>query len=172
MKKMKATAVCAVLGGCLLCSSCIGSFSAWNSLKDWNMGIGHKAVNELVFLAFHIIPVYEVAYLADVLVLNSIEFWSGSNPMADVGTEKVIHGEDGEYLVRTNEDGYTITKLDEVDHPLNLVYDAEKCTWNVVAEGKTYELMTMNEDGTVTYKQQDGTSTTVMPEWLKETVAV
>ena len=92
--------------------------------------------------------------------------------MADVGTEKVIHGEDGEYLVRTNEDGYTITKLGEVDHPLNLVYDAEKRTWNVVAEGKTYELMTMNEDGTVTYKQQDGTSTTVMPEWLKETVAV
>lgn len=110
MRKMKTTVLCAVLGGSLLCSSCIGSFGAWNSLKDWNMGIGHKAVNELVFIAFHIIPVYEVAYLADVLVLNSIEFWSGSNPMVDVGTEKVIHGEDGEYLVRTNENGYTITK--------------------------------------------------------------
>ncbi len=42
---MKLTALCAVLGGSLLCSSCIGSFSAWNRLKDWNMGIGHKAVN-------------------------------------------------------------------------------------------------------------------------------
>ena len=158
---MKLTALCAVLGGSLLCSSCIGSFSAWNRLKDWNMGI-HKAVNEIVFIAFHIIPVYEVAYLADVLVLNSIEFWSGSNPLADVGTDKVIQGENGEYLVRTNEDGYTITKMGETDRPLDLVYNEENRTWNAVAEGQTFELMTMNEDGSVTYKEQNGEKVTVM----------
>ena len=171
---MKLTALCAVLGGSLLCSSCIGSFGAWNSLKDWNMGIGHKAVNEIVFIAFHIIPVYEVAYLADVLVLNSIEFWSGSNPLVDVGTEKVIQGEDGEYLVRTNENGYTITKMgeaDEADRPLDLVYDEENRTWNAVAEGQSFELMTMNEDGSITYKDQKGEKVTVMPELIKDAVA-
>ena len=135
------------------------------------MGIGHKAVNELVFIAFHIIPVYEVAYLADVLVLNSIEFWTGSNPMADVGAEKVIHGEDGEYLVRTNEDGYTITKMGEADRPLDLVYNEENRTWNAVAEGQTYELMTMNEDGSVTYKDKNGEEVTVMPEQVKDAIA-
>ena len=36
-----------------------------------------KFVNELVFFAFWILPVYEVSGLADLLVLNSIEFWSG-----------------------------------------------------------------------------------------------
>lgn len=168
---MKLTALCAVLGGSLLCSSCIGSFGAWNSLKDWNMGIGHKAVNEIVFIAFHIIPVYEVAYLADVLVLNSIEFWSGSNPLADVGTEKVIQGEDGEYLVRINEDGYTITKKGEENRPLDLVYNAEDRTWNAVAEGQAFELMTMNEDGSITYKDQNGEEVTVMPELIKDAVA-
>lgn len=160
MRKMKVMALCAVLGGSLLCSSCIGSFSAWNGLKDWNMGIGHKAVNEIVFIAFHIIPVYEVAYLADVLVLNSIEFWSGSNPLAEVGTEQIIRGENGEYLVRTNEDGYTITKKGEEDRPLDLVYNEENRTWNVAAEGQTYELMTMNEDGTITYKDWNGEKVT------------
>mgnify|MGYP000051424745 FL=1 len=81
MKKFKTTAICAILSGSLLFSSCIGSFGLWNGLKDWNQGVGTKFVNEIVFLAFNIIPVYGVAYLADILVLNSIEFWSGSNPV-------------------------------------------------------------------------------------------
>ena len=93
MKKLKIKVACALLGGSLLFSSCIGSFALWNNLKDWNQGIGNKFVNEVVFLAFNIIPVYGVAYFADVVVLNSIEFWSGSNPLADVGTTKTVKGE-------------------------------------------------------------------------------
>ena len=152
---------CAALSGSLMFSSCIGSFGLWNGLKGWNEGIGNKFVNEVVFLAFHIVPVYEVAYLADILVLNSIEFWSGSNPVAEVGTEKVVKGEKGEYLVRTNADGYTIIKKGEENKPLNLVYNKEKHSWNAVAEGQTFELVVMNEDGTVSYKQADGTYKTV-----------
>ena len=88
MKKSKTFLVCATLSGSVLFSSCIGSFGLWNSLKDWNQGVSNKFVNELIFLAFHIVPVYEIAYLADVLVLNSIEFWSGSNPTASIGEVK------------------------------------------------------------------------------------
>lgn len=164
MRKFKVTAACAVLGGSLMFSSCIGSFGLWNNLKSWNQNIGNKFVNEIVFLAFHVIPVYEVAYLADVLVINSIEFWSGSNPIAEAGTVKTVKGENGEYLVRTNENGYTITKKGEENKPLDLVYDKENRTWNAVAEGQSFELVTMNEDGTVTFKQQDGTPMTVSPD--------
>ena len=102
--------------------------------------------------------------MADVIVLNSIEFWSGSNPLADVGSVKTVKGESGEYLVQTNEDGYTITKKGEEDKPLTLIYDKEKNTWNASAEGQTFELITMNEDGTITFKQQDGTPVTVSPD--------
>lgn len=164
MKKLKLSAACLILSGSIICSSCIGSFGLWTSLKDWNNNIGNKFVNEIVFLAFHIVPIYEVAYLADIIVLNSIEFWSGSNPLADVGTVKTVKGESGEYLVQTNEDGYTITKKGEEDKPLTLIYDKEKNTWNASAEGQTYELITMNEDGTITFKQQDGTPMTVSPD--------
>ena len=113
MKKSKTFLVCAMLSGSVLFSSCIGSFGLWNSLKDWNQGVSNKFVNELIFLAFHIVPVYEIAYLADALVLNSIEFWSGSNPTASIGEVKTVQGENGEYLVKTNENGYTITKKGE-----------------------------------------------------------
>ena len=36
--------------------------------------------------------------------------------------------------------------------PLTLIYDKEKNTWNASAEGQTFELITMNEDGTITFK--------------------
>ena len=98
MKKRKSFLVCAMLSGSVLFSSCIGSFGLWNSLKDWNQGVSNKFVNELIFLAFHIVPVYEIAYLADALVLNSIEFWSGSNPTASIGEVKTVQGENGEYM--------------------------------------------------------------------------
>ena len=35
-----------------------------------------------MFWAFNIIPVYGVLGFADVIVLNPIEFWTGSNPVA------------------------------------------------------------------------------------------
>lgn len=164
MRKTKMMIACSMLSGSLLFSSCIGSFGLWSNLKDWNQGLGNKFVNEIVFLAFHVIPVYEVAYMADVLVLNSIEFWSGSNPVAEAGTVKTVQGEDGEYFIRTNADGYTITKAGEEGKQLDLVYNAENRTWNAVAEGESFELITMNDDGTVSLNQKDGSRTTVTPD--------
>lgn len=163
MKKSKTVLVCAMLSGSVLFSSCIGSFGLWNSLKDWNQGVSNKFVNELIFLAFHIVPVYEVAYLADVLVLNSIEFWSGSSPVASIGEVKTVQGENGEYLVKTNEDGYTISKKGE-EKAVDLVYNKEKNTWNAVADGQSFELVKINDDGTATMSLQNGTSMTVVPD--------
>lgn len=163
MKKTKIIVTSLLLSSSILFSSCIGSFGLWNHLKDWNSSISNKFVNEIVFFAFHVVPVYEVCYLADILVLNSIEFWSGSSPLSEVGKVRTIEGENGEYLVRTNEDGYTINKKGE-DTALNLVFDQEKQTWSAVCEESSYELMTMNEDGTITVKLQDGSNITVTPD--------
>ena len=162
MSNCKNVLMAAALGGSLMMQSCIGSFSLWTGLRDWNQGVSSKFVNEVVFLAFHIVPVYWVAYFADVIVLNSIEFWSGNNPVADFGT-KTVKGENGDYLITSKEDGYTIAKVGEEDKAIDLVYNAENRTWNAVAEGVSYELITMNEDGTASMKLQDGTVMTVMP---------
>ena len=101
MKKNKlnmvvAIALCVSLG----LSSCIGSFKLTNKVLGWNEGVGNKFVNELVFIAFHIIPVYELTVVADILVLNSIEFWSGENLVSQ--STKEVKGENGDtYLVTT-----------------------------------------------------------------------
>lgn len=73
-------------------SSCVGSFGLFNRISSWNQSVGNKFCKRLVFLALNIVPVYGVAYLADALVINSIEFWSGSNPMANAGDVKKVKG--------------------------------------------------------------------------------
>ena len=84
-KKIFTAAMALVLAGSMTFTSCIGSFALSNKVLAWNQQVGSKFVNELVFFAFWIVPVYEITTLADVLVLNSIEFWSGSNPVAYKG---------------------------------------------------------------------------------------
>jgi len=83
-KKFLTVAVAATLSLSLVSTSCIGSFSLTNKLLSWNQQVGNKFVNELVFFAFWVLPVYEISALADILVLNSIEFWSGSNMVYNI----------------------------------------------------------------------------------------
>ena len=80
---MKKSVICIAMAGTLLFSSCLGTFSAFNNLKDWNQGVSDsKFVNNLVFWGLNIIPVYGLFFLGDAIIFNVIEFWSGSNPIA------------------------------------------------------------------------------------------
>lgn len=161
MKRNKLALVCALtLSGSILFSSCIGSFGLFNRLNAWNQSIGSKFVNELVFLALNIIPVYPVAYLADALVINSIEFWTGSNPMANAGDVKKVKGENGDYMVKTLKNGYSISK--EGEETVNLIFNEEACTWSVVTEdGNSTELVKINDNGTADLYLPNGESVNV-----------
>lgn len=162
MKKISLKmAAAALICSSFMLSSCIGSFALHNRLLTWNQGIGNKYINELVFLAFNIVPVYPVCYLADALVINSIEFWSGSNPMASIGDVKKVQGENGNYLVTTLENGYSIVKEGDENIQMALIYDAESSTWNVVADGVSTQLLKMNNDGTAELALQNGENMTV-----------
>jgi hypothetical protein len=147
MKKSKLSLIGACLiSGCLLFNSCIGSFGLFNKVLTWNQSVGDKFVNELVFLALCIVPVYEIAMLADFVVFNSIEFWTDENPVsAQVGEERMVKGENGDYLVRVNDDGYTISKGDQ---SMDLQYDRATRTWNADADGHHVKLVTIKDDGT------------------------
>lgn len=143
MKKSRLTFFTAVFLSCtILFSSCIGSFGLSKKLLGWNQNIGDKFVNELVFFAFWILPVYEVSLLADVVVLNSIEFWSGSNPVAS--NTQQIQGENAKYLVKSHEKGYTIT--DETNGTVTeFVYDKTDDSWSIEANGNMTKFMTFTD---------------------------
>lgn len=152
-------AIVLAVTGSLLTSSCIGSFALTNKLLSWNKQVGNKFVNELVFFAFWVIPVYEVSALADILVINSIEFWSGDNPVAS--GKKVIDGKDGRYIVECDGKGYTITSENDKSI-VRLDFDSDEQSWSVaLPSGESYELMTFVDENHVSMPAADGTRSIV-----------
>ena len=144
MKKSVFT-VATVLALCssMMLTSCIGSFKLTNKLLSWNNNIGNKFVNELVFIAFWILPVYEVSGLADLLVINTIEFWSGSNPVAK--GKKYIDGKDGRYLVECDGKGYTITSEND-GSVVRLDFDEDTRSWSTDINGEKVVFLTFIDD--------------------------
>lgn len=154
MKKFKISVVAVLLAcGSMLFSSCIGSFSLTNSVLKWNNSVGAKAVNELVFVAFWILPVYEVTAIADLLILNSIEFWTGDNPLS--ASTKVIDTEQGRYLVACDGKGYTVTH-EATGREMRLDFEAETRTWSFNKDGESYPFMTFVDHTHVKMIMPDG----------------
>ena len=127
-KKHLVVATVIALSASMMMQSCIGSFALFNKVKNWNEHVGDKFVNEIVFVAMWILPVYELCFAADLLVLNSIEFWSGENPALAQAETKVIDGKDAQYLVARNEAGYTITNM-TTKQVTRFNFDAKDNTW-------------------------------------------
>lgn len=149
MKKRVVTLTTAAIISGVLFSSCIGSFSLSNKLLAWNQTIDNKFVNEVVFVALWIVPVYEISMLADILVLNSIEFWSGENPV-QAGIVKQVQGENAIYTVETLENGYHIEN--EKGDEMNLVYDKATNTWSATTDKESVKLVTIvDEDHAIVY---------------------
>ncbi len=160
MKKtyLSVAVVCALCFSLTL-NSCIGNFSLTNKLLSWNKQISDKFVNELVFFAFWVLPVYEVAALADILVLNSVEFWSGENPIAS-GT-KVIQGNDGKYLVKCDRNGYTITSEND-GSIVRLDFNKDDRSWSYsVPGGEKHTIFTFVDDTHVSLPTSDGSETII-----------
>lgn len=51
-----------------------------------NVGLSDQDwVNELVYIGLHILPVYPLALAGDVLILNTITYWTGKDTINDPG---------------------------------------------------------------------------------------
>ena len=73
-------AVLVALG--LLASGCYGPFNLTRRLYNWNGQAGTtKWEREFVFILLAWLPVYGLTALGDAVVFNSMEFWTGKNPV-------------------------------------------------------------------------------------------
>lgn len=83
MRRPQRLAILGVLLGLSASSGCIGEFALTRDVYRRNRSIDSKAGREAAFLALCIVPVYEAALLADVLVFNAVELFSGENPLPE-----------------------------------------------------------------------------------------
>ena len=125
-KTFKLTAL--LLATTIMYSSCIGSFQLTKKVFDINKSIGSKWVNELIFAACCVLPVYEITLFADAIILNSIEFWTGKKLLSNNGEKKIVKNSKGENIEITEmENGYNLSNGAE---NMNLVFDEETQVWS------------------------------------------
>lgn len=92
---------------------CIGQMATVGLVQKFNLKVTeNKWGRWVVFLLLYIIPVYEIAALIDLVIVNSIEFHSGTNPITDKpriavreGHEEVIAADGSRAVSRMNADG-------------------------------------------------------------------
>jgi hypothetical protein len=81
---MKKSLISAVLALGLLTPACLGPDNLYNGIKSWNAEVAAQDwLNEVIFIAFWIVPVYPIASLGDIVIFNTIEYWTGDNPVSD-----------------------------------------------------------------------------------------
>lgn len=161
---MNLKVVACLLTGSLMYSSCIGSYSLFNSYAKWQRTMtSNKFINAIV--GFFLTPIVGgVCLFVDSLVLNTIEFWSGTNPMqANIGKTQQVLGSDGRYYaVTTTKNGYEIkSPTGEMSY---FTYDKKSDSWSLTQNGQTRELFRFNQDGTITTILNDGQQLKVTPD--------
>jgi len=83
---MKKTLAALVLGLSLSTSGCLGADHLYNSIKNWNAELSEQDwINEIVFIGLSIVPVYMLALTGDVLIFNTIDYWTGNDTIKDPG---------------------------------------------------------------------------------------
>lgn len=109
-------AVVVLIGFLSVTTACYGPFNLTKTIYKWNgqiKGSGQvtdKWMRELIFLGLVILPVYEFAALGDAIIFNSIEFWTGDNPVKvsdkdNEGRTRVAHVGDTTIAVAFARDG-------------------------------------------------------------------
>lgn len=84
---------------------CYGAFPMTHIVYKLNGAVQPGALSQIVFWVFVIFPVYSIAMLADAVVFNLVEFWTGAK--IDVTTAQ---GPDGStYTLAPSEDGRQAT---------------------------------------------------------------
>jgi hypothetical protein len=98
-------------------SGCFGKFALTRAIWEFNKNVSpNKFVQWLVFLVLVVVPVYGIGTLVDALVINSIEFWTGSNPVLAAeggGTQtRVVRLGPGDTLRLSREPGSDVMKVE------------------------------------------------------------
>ena len=119
-------ALCAFLPISL--GGCFGRFELVRKTYDFNKEVSQdKWIQWLAFLGLAFLQIYTISTLVDAILANSLEFWTGNNPIVS-DTQRTFHGENGDVAVVTySMDGtmdVRITKPDGSEHFVRLARDS------------------------------------------------
>lgn len=162
------TVSCLSIG--VLNTGCYGTFPLTKQIYKFNGSIGDKYVKQVVFWAFFIVPVYEVGTLADVIIFNLIEFWTGSNPLSM--DKKTIKDGDNEYLLTSKDNKLTITQTSGANkgQTFEILLNKEQNTFYLLKGTEVRPLIKMVDEQTAYLYMPNGETKVVNPSMSNEYV--
>ncbi len=182
MKKTTLVIMSALLVFTSTLQSCIGSFNLTKKVYEFNRSLGDKWIQELVFIVFCVVPVYEIAVFVDAVILNLIEFWTGSNPMSmnegdiEIQYKKGIDGNN--YKLTATKNKLQILQLDGVakGKEMAFVYNPDNTSWSIEKDGVATVISKINYNDmgiaeNYTIYNPDGSSINVDASLSKEQAA-
>lgn len=140
---------------------CYGKFALTRKIYAVNGEVKDKYLRSLVTWAFIIVPVYGVSALADFILFNTIEFWSGNNPIA-AKEKDFYYVDNGDYyhvhaLKRGDVVQYNIRHSGPAGHvdSLAIAWDLKSgnSTATLSETGRTIKFVATSDGSRVTVRQ-------------------
>ena len=126
-------------------TACIGRMAVSSQVRKFNLSaVEGKWPREILFLALYIIPVYPLAGAVDLIIVNSIEFWTGTNPVD--GGARIAKAGDTRHVVA--EDGSEAISTLRADGSIDIEVRA--------ADGSVHFMNVVREDGEVVARDPHG----------------
>lgn len=127
-----------LLAACL--SGCLGVNGLTTRVQRFNLTAAEGPWGrEFLFLGMFVVPVYPLCILADMLVLNSIEFWTGKNPIN--GKAALVDIPKSE-IDKLGLDSVEVARVERVDETLAYLHlefeNGDRATFDVVRNGDSY----------------------------------
>ena len=128
---------------------CYGNFALTKKVYKWNGSLGNKWINSIVMVGLNIIPVYSATLFIDGAILNLIQFWTGSNPVAMQPGEKetqtvAVNGKT--YILTATQNHLEVALQEPGVKPVEMNYDPDQQAWLVVTEVGSKKIAEHNGD--------------------------
>ncbi len=147
-------------------AGCYGSFALTKKLYNWNGTVGDKWMNSVVMWVLMWLPVYNAAGFIDLVILNTVEFWTGTNPMTmNAGEQNIKYASnDGKtYKITMSKNNLNITETAGPDKgkTVTLAYSPEDSNWTM-NDGKTESIIASLNSGKLNLISPSGDTKSVV----------
>jgi len=118
---------------------CYGRFGLTSKLYNWNGTVGDKWLNSIMMVAMCIVPVYGISLFADGVLFNTIEFWTGKNPVAMGPQEqetRIVSMGGKDFKVTATQNSLSLAPVEDKLEPVTLVFLPEEQAWILEYRGE------------------------------------
>ena len=129
-------------------AGCFGNFAASRKVYEFNQNFGGKWENQIMYWVLNIVPVYYAAQALDVILFNTIEFWTGSNPIAMGPGEEVIRyaSQDGrDYKITIRQNQVVLEDLENPGQEMELSFKPLDQSWYFQSAEGEIKIATVSE---------------------------